>query len=73
MTKKAKDYRAKIRKRVRESARQASRVRNDGYAGDYEVGLILAKLNMIPTLRDYQSTKLIEAIIDKTREIKHDY
>jgi hypothetical protein len=73
VAKKAKDYREKFRKRVRESARQASRVRNDGYAGDYEVGLILAKINMIPTLRDYQSTKLIEAIINKSEKgTKHD-
>ena len=43
--------------------------RNEGFAGDYEVGQVLAKINLLPTLRDYQSTKLIEAVIART---KHD-
>lgn len=69
MTKKAADYRNRFRQTVRD--RPASRVRNEGFAGDYEVGMILAKINLLPRLRVHQAHTLIEAIVKKT-EPSHD-
>ena len=66
--KKQAGYRDAIRKRVRMDARAASHVRNDGCASDYEVGQVLAKIQMLPRVRDYQATKLIDAVMGRTKE-----
>jgi hypothetical protein len=68
MAKKPAGYARRFRQLVRQDMDARIASRNAGFAGDYEVGQVLAKIRMLPTLRDYQSTKLIEAIIMRTEK-----
>ena len=48
--------------------KKMSRARNEGFASDYEIGLILYRINLLPTMRDRQVNKLIEEIIKKVEK-----